>query len=150
MQTPVKNDGKPKGYTDEQLRRLWEYGLHEDNVFNDRYNFFLIFQSVLFGVAGALLSQAEPRILLIQLLACFGILLSGIWAYVQGKQKFIISDLSREVKEHFDEYAAAYERRSRPLHWRISTTWLLAYAVPMSTAALWIVFVVLLESGLLK
>ena len=36
----------------DQINRLWEHGLHEDEVFNNRLNFFLVFESVLLGMVG--------------------------------------------------------------------------------------------------
>ena len=137
-------------YSDEELRRLWEHGLHEDNVFNERLNFFLIFQSVLYGVAGALLSQQESKIVIVQLLAGFGTLLSGICAYVQGRQKFVVQDLAREFRIHFREYRASFQRRTRPWPWRVSSMWLLAYGVPASAAALWIIVLALSVIGVLS
>ena len=32
-----------------QQAYLWEYALHEDNLFNERQNFFLLFESILFA-----------------------------------------------------------------------------------------------------
>src|SRR4051794_23451209 len=38
----------------EQRARFWEHALHEDRNISDRQYFFLVFQSVLLGIVGAL------------------------------------------------------------------------------------------------
>jgi hypothetical protein len=38
----------------DQIDPLWEYRTHMNNVFYNRLNFFLIFESVLLGVVGVL------------------------------------------------------------------------------------------------
>ncbi len=38
----------------DQLNRLWGYRLHLESLYYNRLNFFLVFESVLLGVVGAL------------------------------------------------------------------------------------------------
>ncbi|MES1241418.1 MAG: hypothetical protein ABUT39_07350, partial [Acidobacteriota bacterium] len=48
-----ENEDRDQG----QIDRLWQHGLHEDGIFNERLNFFLVFESVLLGVIGMLLDK---------------------------------------------------------------------------------------------
>jgi hypothetical protein len=44
----------PENLDSEQRNRLWEHGIHAENVFLNQLNFFLVFESVLLGVVGIL------------------------------------------------------------------------------------------------
>jgi hypothetical protein len=122
----------------DQIARLWEHGLHEDKVFNERLNFFLVFESVLIGVVASLYNTPTPKILVVKIVVVFGLLLTIVWGYVQARQKFILDNLKARLKEVAPEYSKTVERRKTE-KWPISVTALLTYATPALVALIWIV-----------
>jgi hypothetical protein len=58
-------DTKQRHLDSEQRRRLWEYRLHVETQLYNRLTFFLIFESVLLGVVGALYSKTGQSILVL-------------------------------------------------------------------------------------
>lgn len=70
--------------------RMWEHALHEDNFFNDRLNFFLVFESVSFGVIGALFTREPSDDTILRLLALFGLFVSLLWMYIQARNKNLL------------------------------------------------------------
>jgi hypothetical protein len=65
---------------DEQTKeRMWDHAVHENVVFNDRLNFFLLFESVSLGIIGALYSRSPADNMPLQLLALLGLLISLLW-----------------------------------------------------------------------
>ena len=48
-------------FTPDEISRLWEHGLHEDKIFNERLNFFLVFESVLIGVVASLYNAPTSK-----------------------------------------------------------------------------------------
>jgi hypothetical protein len=70
--------------TTEERERLWQHALHEDSLYNERLNSFLIFHSVLLAVGGTILGSRAAAIgPLLIVLSCAGIALSFLWLYAQ-------------------------------------------------------------------
>jgi len=130
----------------EQRERLWQHGLNEDKNFNDRLNFFLLFQSFL--VAGVLTlyqatflspgSQAVTygRSLIIKV-SIIGILISIIWMYVQVRQGFQLKILTKRIRECAPEFNVTVGRRNVGVFGRLHATTLLSCYIPALVIALW-------------
>jgi hypothetical protein len=127
----------------EQISRLWEHFWHLDNNFYNRLNFFLVFESVLLGVVGLLNSRPNGSILVLKLIMLLGFSLTVLWGYVQARQKYLLDDLTEQVKAVASEYRITLERRKQA-KWPISSVWLLAYIVPLLVALIWLVFLIFL------
>lgn len=136
---PLLNDvGAPPG-TPEADKRLFDHGLHEDKLFNDRLSFFLLFESLLLNAVVALYrcGDAAPAIAF-ALMAMLGSVTSFIWLYVQRRQYIMMKAIVPRMETYLPELAetrrlARGERRGLP------SMRLLTYFVPGSVLALWLV-----------
>jgi hypothetical protein len=129
--------------TSEQADRLWQHGLHEDNVFNDRINFFLVIEAILLGSVATLFGQisANGRFVLLAFIA-FGFILTLIWWYVSARHMYVLEGLRKRAREVFPEYAATRTMREgerERKRWLVSANWLLAHAVPVIFILIWVV-----------
>jgi len=126
--------------TSDELDRMWQHGMHEENTLNDRLNFFLVLESVLLGVVAMLLSQSNPptnRDFMLRALLTLGLALTVIWAYVAARQKYIFDLLRKRLRENLPEYAETRRIREQG-RWPISDISLLSYVVPTLFILIWI------------
>lgn len=126
----------------ETQRRVWDHSMHEDSVFNDRQNFFLVFESVLVGSIGGFFTKTGPNVRIVRFIALFGLAVTLLWLYVQVRQHYITKLLKKRNKAVFDDYASAISIRRR---WPFHAYTLLAYAFPLLVALAWIVVLGFLE-----
>lgn len=133
----------------DQEGRLWQHALLQDELFVGRNNFFLVAESLLVvaytGVLGLSLdSHGRPLRLRVAtlVLAIFGCLLTVVWAFVNGRQRQVLLDLHRRAREAFPEFRRTIEERKLP-GGRISGTFLMAFAVPVLAAIMWLIFVII-------
>ena len=141
----VQESDKPsRQMAADEVSRLWEHGLHEDTIFNDRLNFFLIFESVLLGVVGMLYSKQPPVIkpVLITIVS-LGLLITIIWGYIQAKHRSTLRILGERCEEHLTEFKETHAALAGKKWRRISGTWLLAYVIPFLVALIWIALLIL-------
>jgi hypothetical protein len=129
----------PETLDNDQINRLWAHRLQVVDIFYNRLNFFLVFESVLMGVVGVLYSRPIPPLFLLRVIIILGLSLTVIWGYAQARQKYIIEDLRAKMREVAPEYKATLERRNK-VTWPIPSMWLLTYLVPALVAIVWIVF----------
>ena len=122
----------------DQINRLWQHASHSQNRFDNRLNFFLVFESVLLGVVGVLYSRPSPAKVVLIALICLGFVLTAFWEYIQARERYLLNDLETQLKEVAPEYRETVMRRER-MKWPISSTALLAYGVPALVALIWIV-----------
>lgn len=127
-----------------QTYNLFEHILHEDTVFNERLNFFLVFESVIIGIVGVLYQKSNPSMLIIRTLIVLAIVLTGIWGYVQARQKYIIDRLVARSMNTMPEYKAIVEERNKA-KWPVGNLWVLAYVVPTVVGLLWIILLLTLN-----
>ena len=126
----------------DQLNRLWEHGLHEDTMFNERLNFFLVFESILIAIVTGLHSQtSEP--FLEKIVTTLGLLTTIVWGYTQAQQKYILEGLLERTREVIPEYRLTVERR-RKVNWPIRNLPILAYGMPALVSLLWITLLFML------
>jgi hypothetical protein len=123
----------------DQINRLWDYKLHLENIYYNRHNFFLVFESVMLGVVGVLFSRSNPERLVLKVIAILGLSLTIVWGYAQARQVQIIDDLETFLEGVVPEYRPAWRRWNR-LKWPSRTMWILTYIVPILVALVWIVF----------
>ena len=122
----------------DQANRLWEHGLHEDSVFNERQNYFLVAESMLFVAYATLLSTPQPKIFIARVIASFGVLLTLVWIYVNVRQWYVVRHLRARCIAVLHDYKETYQTRAK---WPISSIWLLAYFVPAIIGIVWAIFV---------
>ncbi len=126
-----------------EIDRLWQHRQSVDTHFNERLNFFVVFESVLLGVVGVLgLGDREviPRAALL-LVAALGVLLTGLWWYAQSKQRYILNLLRTRAAQFMPEYRATRSQRTSGLY-RVSATWILAHLLPALFGAIWLILLI--------
>ena len=129
----------------DQINRLWQHAAHSQSRFDNRLNFFLVFESVLLGVVGVLYSRPSPAKVVLIALICLGFVLTAFWEYIQARERYLLNDLETQLKEVAPEYRETVMRRERA-RWPISSTALLAYGVPALVALIWIVLFIFAAS----
>jgi Flp pilus assembly protein TadB len=128
----------------DEISRLWEHGLHEDTIFNERLNFFLIFESVLLGVVGVLYSRQPPVMKsFLVVMASLGLLITIIWGYIQAKHRSTLRILGQRCEEHLPEFKETHAILAGKKWRRVSGTWLLTYLIPFLVALVWIALLIL-------
>ena len=128
--------------TPEQKNRLWEQHLRSDEVFYNRLNFFLVFESVLLGVVGTLFSKPLSEKPVLVTIICLGLVLTILWGYTQARQKYVRDRLKARLEEVLPEYRAILEDREQVKKWPLSSVTLLSYGVPTLIAFVWIVLLI--------
>ena len=127
---------------DNQIDRLWQHIEAVQNRFDNRLNFFLIFESILMGVVGMLYSRPSSVNIVLIFVICLGILLTVIWQYVQARERYLLDDLENKLKEVVSEYQETVVRRER-VKWPIGSTVLLTFGVPPIVGIMWILILIL-------
>lgn len=123
----------------EEKERLWKHALHEDNIFNNRLNFLLGFQSILLAVTGVLVSGSEDRSkLTIIFIVLIGLLFSFIGWLIQIKEKAMWNTLKERCIEFLPEFSATRERYQKRALKFFSTTWTMTHVIPLILILLWV------------
>lgn len=132
----------------EEINRLWQHGMHEDKMFNDRLNFFLIFESVLLGVVGSLYGK-QPSAMkpILVVLAILGLALTIIWSFIQAKQRSTLKTLMRLLEDNLPEFKETWDELRTKKWRRVSGTWVLTYLIPFLVAVVWIALLLLFVKG---
>ena len=97
----------------DQANRLWEHGLHEDSVFNERQNYFLVAESMLLVAYATLLSAQQPKIFIAKVIASFGVLLTLAWIYVNARQWYVLRHLRERCITVLPDYEKTYQTRAK-------------------------------------
>lgn len=124
-----------------KLNRLWEYRLHIENQYYSRLNFFLVFESVLLGVVGALYSRPNSSIFVLRVIVILGFRITVIWLLVQSRHKLIFDAVNEEVAERMPEYVVTWNRINKKLGWfhrGLHAIFLLTYVVPLLVVFVWL------------
>jgi len=95
---------KVEDLNSDEKNRLLTHGLHEEGVFYNRLNFFLVFESVFIAAAVTGVSQADPPPLKIILPLCgVGVLISFLWWCAQVNKLILLTTLEERADEAFLE-----------------------------------------------
>ncbi|HEX6369182.1 MAG TPA: hypothetical protein VF006_09630 [Longimicrobium sp.] len=127
----------------EEQQRLLTHGLHEENVFYNRLNFFMVCESLLFAAAVTAISGENPRATLIVLPICIlGLLVSTLWLYVQLDKLVLLRVLEVRAEEAFLEFketiGLAEQQRLLILRKEKSVSGVLAWTFPLLFILAWI------------
>lgn len=115
---------------------LWSYKLHEEMVFYQRLNFFLVAESMLFVAYSTLLAGSSRQGGMLLGLVVLGILLSLAWMFVSHRQILVIDHISSVYRRKFMEYADLRAQRGHSL---VSSSKVLAYGVPAIVLLTWLI-----------
>ncbi|GLP64957.1 MULTISPECIES: hypothetical protein [unclassified Streptomyces] len=128
--------------TEDQRRdadaRLWEHHLHTDTMVFQRGNLFLVAQSLL-AVAYSTTATSGTTHAAARVLAGFGVALTAIWAYVGHRYHRYNRAIQQRTAERLPDYAETYATSRIP---GPSAMPLIAYALPILAAVMWIVLLI--------
>jgi len=117
-------------------KRYWDHAKHEDKTVGNRLSFFLVFESILFGVfATVYLRSSVNDIPLLNVIAAAGLTVTLIWAYIQVRHRFILDAMRPRMIANFDEYAETLRWRAL---WPFHGGWLLNIGLPFVATLLWL------------
>lgn len=123
----------------ESAKRLVQHEFHEDNIFNERQNYFLVAESLLLMTCAALLSSTHIRPLIPTIVAVFGLLLTLVWIFVNVRQWQVLAHIRAKACAEWPDHHTTYSTRPKT---RISSMFLLKYVVPTIIGCIWAVFIV--------
>ncbi len=128
-----------------EQQRLWEWTLHEDNLFSDRQNLFLVAESMLVaGHAAALDASAERAALAIAVIA---LMLTLAWGFVSWRMAALVEYIQGYARRELREYGEISDGRprlgrSKLVRWLLRSRIVVAYVVPLLLATLWVLLLV--------
>ena len=133
--TPQPTSDNEGGPPSDEASRMWSHLLHEDNMFMQRGNFFLVAQSMLLVAYSALAEKLSGSSTAAQVVSAFGVLLALAWAYIGHRQRQYVHHVTNRVMESAAEFRTT--QKSRPVS-PASTTAVLAYVLPVLTLIVWV------------
>jgi hypothetical protein len=136
---------QPPKLTEAQLDRVWQHFLHEDEVFNSRFNSWIALHAMLFALVTFLVGRPTPSTqesALTRGIAGIALLLGIIWAYTQGKQRYVFEGLRSRVRQLLPEINQGIAERTASI-WKTSNLRLLA-GVPWLIVLAWALVLIVL------
>ena len=125
----------------EECERAWQHALHEENVFNDRLNFFLLAEAMLLVFHAEVIGKVGQTGLL--LIGALGVVMTILWVIINKRQIGELEDAKAKLRICLPDYrsfdAAAEMTRKRM---RRSAAPILGYMVPVVVAAIWVALIV--------
>ena len=125
-----------------QQQRLWEWTLHEDNLFSERQNLFLVAESMLVaGHAAALDSSAESAA---EAIGAVALVLTLAWGFVSWRMAVLVDYIQGHARDNLPEYKEICKDRpkiagsSKLLRSRV----VVAYVLPLLLGILWVLLLV--------
>jgi len=113
---------------------LWQYKMHEDAIFYQRLNFFLVTESMILVAFATLFSSPHPTVSWIRVVtAVLGCVVTLVWGYVGARQRNVMKQIIGEAEKAIPIYKKIRQERA---NW-FSSTWLLAYFVPAIIFLTW-------------
>jgi hypothetical protein len=138
-------------YDDQELQRLWEHGIHEDNMFFQQGNFFLVAESMLLVAYAAVLSShptaASDNFTAVHVISGFGLALTGMWALISHRHmtyhRLIRQRMLACFREFHDTRTAWQD--SQGARWRkVDSNSLVSYGVTGLAGIMWLLLLTLI------
>lgn len=130
-----------KGLPAEQVDRLWQRYLSEEEIFNNRLNLFLVLESLLVGAVITIIGQTSlgpHRSLVLRVSMFLGLGLTIVWIYVSARQKWVLGIVRQMARDHCPEFSRA-ESLLESGRWPVKIRSLLAHVVPTIFLLVWII-----------
>jgi hypothetical protein len=130
----------PSKLSREEKERIFTHGLHEEGIFYNRLNFFLVFESLLVAAFASSLSATGAPPTEINILVCVvGFFVSVLWWYAQVNKLVLLRVLERRSLEAFREFRESIwmANQSRRLHVRDANE-ILGHGLPGIFVVLWL------------
>jgi hypothetical protein len=124
----------------DESERLWQHALHEDTLFNERLNVFLVMQGILLAVVGVVLQRpgidTHP---IARIIAGAAVVLTLLWWRVQVRQRKKVDTIVEELKTPFPKLATLLEATKPPKWLPASNSSILAHGFPVTLLVVWTV-----------
>ena len=136
----------PPDLTDKETERAWALLFHEDNLFHQRLEIFLIAHTLLIAPVGFVLSGEGPHPrLFLYCLALAGLALGLLWWYVQVRSRSIVNRIEGCIDAD-PIYRLAYPYASEKRRLGSQTT-ILAVGLPGAVCVCWVAILAALWAG---
>lgn len=125
----------------EEQTRLMTHGLHEETVFYNRLNFFMVCESLLFAAAVSAMSGNNRSAFLIVLPICIlGFVVSALWLYLQLDKLALLQTLEDRGAEAFKEFRESVKLADKRRSWlpQVRSSSVLAWTFPLLFMFAWI------------
>jgi hypothetical protein len=145
-------DSESRGvYDKDEIARLWSHGLHEDDIFLQRSNFFLVAQSLLLVAYADLVrtgSSSGFRITaVVHMVAGFGLILTAMWMLLAYRQNAYMEIIRKQCTASMREYKDSREMwlatKERQWWGKLRTYRVMSYGVPTLAAVLWLLLLII-------
>lgn len=122
--------------------RIFTHGLHEEGIFYNRLNFFLVFESLLFaGIISGYSGKDAPPAAIATPICILGMLVSVLWWYAQVNKLILLRTLEKRAEELFDEFRETVRLANEQRVLRVwSANVVLAHALPSIFLTAWVYF----------
>lgn len=127
---------------EDQKNRLLQHGIHEETIFYNRLNFFLVFESVLLATLVSFDAQTSPLPELAWLLPTLGIFITVIWWISQESKRRFLEILGDRVEQELPEFKATIALKNRGKKRSFSASTLITHSIPAIFLLLWICLLV--------
>ncbi len=88
-----------------QIQGLWEWCLHEDHLFTNRANFFMVAEAMLFAAFAALLARTSINKGSIIIIGVAGIIVTVVWVYTAAVQRQkTMNPIKKILRQAIPEY----------------------------------------------
>ena len=127
-------------YDADAANRVWQHGMHEEQLFHNRLNYFSFLETGLLTLC-AVLYNKEPALALFVPLAVVGLLFTLLWLLIQTRHWAYCEHVHRRTRDLVPDYRetlAGWAGPGRSDGWSISRP--LALAVPLLFAFTWVGF----------
>ncbi|GGA02927.1 hypothetical protein GCM10010923_09690 [Blastomonas marina] len=130
----------PSDFTPAECERSWSHALHEENVFNERLNFFLLAQAMLLVFYATAIADVS-RWTLVAISAC-GVVLTVFWLLINIRQAGDLEDAKRRMKKCLPDYAEYCRRSSEERGFYRNLLPVLSHGVPLVVGLIWVALLV--------
>ncbi|HEX6041069.1 hypothetical protein [Longimicrobium sp.] len=124
----------------DQCERLFAHGIHEENVFYNRLNFFMVCEALLFaGAISGMMEDKPASRSLIVFICMIGTIVSLLWWFAQVNKLVLLRTLEHRLIETFPEIRESIEiadKRRKIPGWSVSA--ILAHALPALFLLAWL------------
>jgi hypothetical protein len=124
---------------DALMARLLDHGIHEENIFYSRLNFFLVFESVLLGSVVQTATASGVRVRNLQILALsLGLAVLIVWVIAQNKKLKYLKCLEKRLAKRLPEFKEIDEGIGCFETEKGSANRMITYSVPLFIFLAWV------------
>ena len=123
-------------------RLIFDLVQHEDAMFYQRANFFLVAESMILVAYSLLASRTSISWIQGRVIAAFGLFLTATWAYSSHRFLARFRYITQRAEDEFPYYKAIREGRPPVPARLMGSTHLMTYVVPTVAMAMWVILLI--------